>query len=210
MMSDPERANIRLILQALKLRLSGVAEQRLFHNASVSQYSRLQAVKLAAESVLNQIQSTCQINSYNVNAKAGEDGKIECDIHVKPTRAAQLVTMTVSLEMMANGFFYVKRIDNKWHLCTERDIYDPGYDPVIVRFGEVEEEWAIYAKEADIVQDVPLDDIRVWSVNRPLKSPCVTCMVKSGESRMDKDLHAGIHCDSCWKEIVFEARRKSW
>jgi len=210
MMSNPNSATARKVLRSLQLQLERVANERLFHNASVDKNSRLQAAKLAASSILTKLQRGAHINNFNVQAREGEDGKIQCNVQVQPTQVAQFVTVVVSLEMMANGFFYVKRIDGEWHLCTERDIYDPSYEPVVVQFGEVEEEWTIHTKEAVIKQGVPLDDIRVWASNRQLKHLCVTCKVKSGIVRTDMGLRAGIHCQSCWDEIVFESRQRSW
>lgn len=205
-MNTADRVNVRRILQALKLRLSGVADRV----ASFNKAGRLGAVESAAHSVLSQIQSTNQINNFKVDAEEAEDGKIHCVVRLKPVKTAQFVTMTVALEMMANGFFYAKLIERIWHVCTEKDIYDPDYDPVFVEFGKTEQDWTIHAKEAALRKGVLLDDIRTWDHNYILLSPCCTCNAKSGESREDNGLAAGIHCQSCWDEIVFKSRQRSW
>jgi hypothetical protein len=205
-MSDTKNANTRMILRALKLRLADVADRVAYFNKA----GRLGAVESAACSVLSQMQSTCQINNFKVDAEEAEDGKIRCLVRLKPTRAAQFVTMTVSLEAMANGFFYAKLTDKTWHVCTEKDIYDPNYDPVVVEFGETERDWTVHTKETVLRNGVIFDDIRTWGYNHVLRSPCATCNMKSGHERIDNKVYSGIHCQSCWDEIVFESRKRSW
>ncbi len=39
---------------------------------------------------------------------------------------------------------------------------------------------------------------------------CQTCGLAPGRPRTDNGVAAGLHCDTCWQELVNDARKKSW
>jgi len=43
-----------------------------------------------------------------------------------------------------------------------------------------------------------------------VQSLCQTCGLAAGTPRIDQGLAAGLHCDKCWRDLIADARKKSW
>jgi len=62
---------------------------------------------------------------------------------------------------------------------------------------------------AAVLAAVESDEFKAW-VAAEKASMCRTCGKKKGEKRIDNGLPAGVHCDSCWAELVRDCRKRSW
>ncbi len=59
-----------------------------------------------------------------------------------------------------------------------------------------------------IPAEKPLEDI-CQSFERNEAGELVQCQ-RPGARRYDNGLDSGIHCETCWYDLVLEARQKSW
>jgi len=57
---------------------------------------------------------------------------------------------------------------------------------------------------------VVLDQLEQDEKQNEEQTLCSSCGRKPGVPRIDNGVAAGSHCDTCWQELVSEARKRSW
>lgn len=127
-----------------------------------------ESVKATAYSILINMHANSLISCYNVDVENGDDNKINCTIKFKPAKSIHYAIINVAVNKTLDGYFYIKQAGGKWIICTERDIYDPNYVPMVAKIKESIDDWEIFTQEA-VMRDAALDDIMVWVENLELQ-----------------------------------------
>jgi hypothetical protein len=124
-----------------------------------------ESAKFAMYQELNNLHMHGAVDNYKCDVGEDENGCIQCDIILQPVRSAQNLKLHFVINKQLRGLFYVKPIRKRWCLCTEKDVYQPDYEPMVASIGDDPHEWELFTEGQLLDKGIDLDEIMTYFEN---------------------------------------------